>query len=218
MHDNDDADKKKADDAQRNAQLDFSGTGLHTVIVCEKKDNLAEKFTENGRAAYTCNMKTLKYNREAVFRYAQRWAFSRNPAYYDFSRIGGDCTNFASQCVYAGAGIMNFTPVYGWFYKTANDRTASWTGVEYFYRFLTENEGVGPFAEEVPLNRLEVGDIVQLGNETGDFYHSPVVVSVSNGIKIAAHSYDAFNRPLSTYNFARARGIHILGVRSAEND
>ena len=158
-------------------------------------------------------MTTLNYERESVFRYAQRWAFSRNPAYYDFSRIGGDCTNFASQCVFAGANVMNFTPIYGWFYKTANDRTASWTCVEYLYRFLTENEGVGPFAEEVPLSRLQVGDIVQLGNETGDFYHSPVVVSVSNGIKIAAHSYDAFNRPLSSYNYARARGIHILGVR-----
>lgn len=28
----------------------------------------------------------------------------RSPAYYDFSRIGGDCTNFASQGLYAGAG------------------------------------------------------------------------------------------------------------------
>jgi len=158
-------------------------------------------------------MITIEYDREAAFRYARRWAYSRNPAYYDFSRIGGDCTNFASQCVYAGAGVMNFTPTFGWFYKSANDRTPSWTGVEYFYNFMTQNKGVGPFAEEVPLEKLEVGDVVQLGTETGDFYHSPVVVSTENGIRIAAHSNDAFGRPLSSYRFARARGIHILGVR-----
>ena len=109
---------------------------------------------------------------------------------------------------------MNFTPTFGWFYRSTNDRTPSWTGVEYLYRFLTTNEGVGPFAEEVPLSQLEVGDIVQLGRATGDFYHSPVVVGVSNNlIFVAAHTYDAYYKPLNTYSYAQARGIHILGVR-----
>lgn len=159
-------------------------------------------------------MKIVSYNRTAAVAYARKWAFSRNPAYYNFQRIGGDCTNFASQCIYAGAGVMNFTPVTGWFYRSANDRAPSWTGVEYLYNFLIGNEGLGPFAEESPLSRLEVGDIVQLGRETGDFYHSPVVVGFSNGqILIAAHTYDAYMRPLSSYIYERARGIHILGVR-----
>ena len=159
-------------------------------------------------------MAELFYDRNAVVQYARGWAFGRNPAYYDFSRIGGDCTNYASQCIFAGAGVMNFTPVFGWFYRSADDRTASWTGVEFLYRFLTENKGAGPFAEEVPLNRLEIGDVVQLGRATGDFYHTPVVVGFSRGeILVAAHSYDALNKPLSSYSYARVRGIHILGVR-----
>ena len=112
----------------------------------------------------------LPYDRKAAAEYARKWALGRNPAYYDFSRIGGDCTNFASQCLYAGAKVMNFTPVTGWFYINANDRTASWTGVEYFYRFLVGNDGPGPFAEETDLKKLEIGDFVQLGRETGDFY------------------------------------------------
>ncbi len=159
-------------------------------------------------------MELLEYNRQAAYDYAKKWAFGRNPAFYDFSAIGGDCTNFASQCIYAGARVMNYTPTFGWFYRSANDRTPSWTGVEFLYNFLVNNEGAGPFAKEVPLNELEVGDIVQLGRATGDFYHSPVVVGVRRGnIYVAAHSYDAFNRPLSSYRYEQARGIHILGVR-----
>ena len=159
-------------------------------------------------------MKNVIYDRTLAVQYARRWAFRRNPAFYDFSAIGGDCTNFASQCIFAGAGEMNFTPTFGWYYISANDRTASWTGVEYLYRFLTENEGVGPYAKEVPLSELEAGDIVPLGRETGDFYHSPVVVGFSRGqILVAAHSYDAYDKPLSSYSFDRVRGLHVLGVR-----
>lgn len=159
-------------------------------------------------------MTNLPYQRTAAVAYARRWAFGRNPDFYDFSRIGGDCTNFASQCIYAGAGVMNFTPTFGWFYRSANDRTPSWTGVEYLYNFLVNNGGVGPYAKEVPPEELEIGDIVQLGRATGDFYHSPVVVGFSRGrILVAAHSYDAFDKPLDSYFFERVRGIHILGVR-----
>ena len=159
-------------------------------------------------------MDILNYDRAAAVAYARKWAFGRNPKFYDFSKIGGDFTNFASQCIYAGAGVMNFTPTFGWYYKSVNDRTPSWTGVEYLYNFLTANDGAGPFAEEVSLDKLEIGDVVQLGKATGDFYHSPVVVGFRRGqILIAAHSYDAYNRPLSSYSYEKIRGIHILGVR-----
>src|SRR5699024_10002843 len=109
---------------------------------------------------------------------------------------------------------MNFTPTYGWYYRSLNDRTPSWTGVEYLYNFVISNEGEGPYAKEVPLEELEKGDLVQLGRATGDWYHTPVVVGFKDGeILVAAHSYDAYNRPLSTYPAAKFRGLHILGVR-----
>ncbi|MGI6193630.1 MAG: amidase domain-containing protein [Christensenellales bacterium] len=159
-------------------------------------------------------MRTIPYNRAAAVAYAERWALSRNPAYYDFENLGGDCTNFASQCIYAGCGVMNYTPVTGWFYITANNRTASWTGVEFLYRFLVNNTGVGPFARVVPRTQVQPGDIVQLGTLEGRFYHSPVVVGViGNEIYLAAHTYDALWRPLSTYSFDRLRCLHIEGAR-----
>ena len=161
----------------------------------------------------------LPYDRAAAVAYAHKWAYRRNPLYFDFSAIGGDCTNFASQCIYAGAGIMNFTPLYGWFYRGADDRTPSWTGVQYLYDFLTRNLGAGPFASEVSLSQLEPGDVVQLAIDSEDRYqHTPVVVSVTSpdlsDILVAAHSYDVDFRPLSTYQIRRLRCLHIEGVRT----
>lgn len=160
------------------------------------------------------------YDRRAAVEYAGKWAFKRNPNYYNFETLGGDCTNFASQCVFAGSNVMNYTPTFGWYYKSANNRTASWAGVEYFYNFLTGNaqsigDGSGPFAEEVPANEIEVGDIIQLGRANGDFYHSPVVVGFAGGQPlVAAHTFDAYGRPISSYRFEQIRYIHILGVRT----
>ncbi len=158
-------------------------------------------------------MRETVYDRNAAVAYARQWALKRNPAFYDFQNIGGDCTNFASQCIYAGAKTMNYTPVYGWHYRSVSDRSASWTGVEYLYNFLTSNTSVGPYAREVPQEEIQTGDIIQLGRANGDFYHTLVVTETSPNILIAAHTYDALDRPLNTYDYYTARFLHIEGVR-----
>ena len=158
-------------------------------------------------------MNQIPYDRNAAVSYARKWALSRNKAYYDFENIGGDCTNFASQSIYAGAKVMNFTKVTGWYYRSSSDRSASWTGVEYLYRFLLNNHSVGPFGHIVSEKDVQIGDIVQLGKNNGSFYHSPVITSISPTILVAAHSYDAFDRPLETYIYDVVRFIHIDGVR-----
>lgn len=176
--------------------------------------------TQTPVGEYTDSMNVYDYDRGAAVAYARKWAMGRNPDFYDFNDIGGDCTNFASQCIYAGCGVMNYTPVFGWFYISTNKRTPSWTGVEFLYNFLIGNDGIGPFAKIVdPLDALP-GDVIQLGDSAGKFYHSPVVVDVPQGgarnlsqILIAAHTYDALDRPIDTYNAARLRALHIEGYR-----
>ena len=159
------------------------------------------------------------YDRRAAVAYAHRWAYGRNPAFYDYENIGGDCTNFASQCVYAGSGVMNDTPTYGWYYIDANRKAPAWTGVPYFYTFMTRKEAsVGPAAAEVPLQQVLPGDVIQLSFDGQRFQHTPVVVAllgppgIPSNILVAAHSYDADNRPLSTYEYKKLRPIHFLGV------
>ena len=164
-------------------------------------------------------MTQKNYDRIRAVLYARKWAFSRNPAYFSSNQIGGDCTNFVSQCLYAGSGVMNFTPVFGWFYRSANDRTASWTGVEYLYNFLISNLGDGPVAVETELSQIRHGDVIQLGRETGDFYHSCLVVGFRRGIPlVASHSLDAYNKPLTNYRFERIRYLHITGVNVPQSN
>lgn len=159
----------------------------------------------------------MEYNRSEAVAYAEKWAYGRNPQFYDFSEIGGDCTNFASQCIYAGSGVMNYTPIYGWFYKNANDRTPSWTGVNELFRFLTTNKGPGPQGRVVRLDEIQKGDVVQLKFTYSDrFDHTPVVTDAGRGtpetILVAAHTNDSKCRPLSTYKYTALRPIHIFNV------
>ena len=159
-------------------------------------------------------MRERGYDRDAAGAYAREWAMKRNPAYLNFDNLGGDCTNFASQCLYAGSRFMNPKKIYGWYYYSSSNRTASWTGVPYLYNFLTGNKGVGPYGADADATAMEVGDLVQLGHANGQFYHSPVVVAVEDGeIFVAAHTFDAYMRPLSSYVYDQVRFIHILGVR-----
>lgn len=160
----------------------------------------------------------MAYNRMAAVRYARRWAFQRNPAFYNFDEIGGDCTNFVSQCVFAGSGVMNFSTTLGWYYISPEVRAPSWTSVQFFYEFITQNEGVGPYGIDAPIEAVEIGDVMQFaygGSE--NFTHTLLVVSVGrnpnpDNILLAAHTNDAFRRPLSSYDITNARLLHIEGV------
>jgi len=158
-------------------------------------------------------LKLIEYDRNKAVQYATEWALSRNPEYYSFEGLGGDCTNFASQCVYAGCGVMNYTPTFGWYYISPDNRSPSWTGVEYFYNFMVNNKSTGPVARQTNLNLAKPGDVLQLGQSDGTFYHSLVVLSVTdNEIFIAANTNDALLRPLSSYNYAQIRCIHFEGA------
>lgn len=163
----------------------------------------------------------IPYNRAAAVAYAHKWAYSRNPLFYDYEEIGGDCTNFASQCLYAGTGIMNFTPTYGWYYIDANNKAPAWTGVVYFRNFLLRgNHSPGPVAIETDLSQLLPGDFIQLNFKGEVFSHTPIVVQVGSpatpeNVLLAAHSYDADYRPLSTYQYQDIRYLHILGANPA---
>ena len=164
------------------------------------------------------NMANQKaFDRDAAIAYSFQWALSRNPRYYDFTLIGGDCTNFISQCIYAGSMVMNPKPTYGWYYYSLYKRSPSWTSVNYLYQFLTTNQTKGPYAGLIPLESIQPGDIIQLQNDTGAFYHTLLVVELTGpptpeNILINAHDIDSLRRPLITYQYKAYRCLRIKGV------
>ncbi len=161
-------------------------------------------------------MLLIDYNRQDALDYAREWAFSRNPDFYNFDNLGGDCTNFVSQCIFAGAKQMNYTRDTGWYYISIQDRAAAWTGVTFLYNFLVSNTGLGPYATEVTADEITTGDVIQLGRDDGSFYHSLFVTATTPEILVAAHTNDAFNRPLDSYVYDKARFLHIEKVRIPE--
>lgn len=154
----------------------------------------------------------MSYNRNAVYEYAKIWAYSRNPKYYDYDRIGGDCTNFVSQCIYAGWNQMNYSKTNGWYYINANDKSPSWTGVEFLYNFLVSNKGPGPIGYAADINQLEIGDVIQLSFDGIRYSHSLIVVK--NGTStadtlVAAHTFNTFGKKVYDYIYVKYRCVHI---------
>lgn len=163
----------------------------------------------------------IPYDRRRAVEYARRWALARNPLFIDFTGQGGNCTNFVSQCIFAGAPVMNYTETFGWYYISADERAPAWSGVDELYNFLTgapdfvaQNKGYGPFASDARSSRkVEIGDVIQLANEEGRFYHSLIISDFTpDDVLVCAQSDDALDRPLSTYNYTSLRALHIEGA------
>lgn len=163
-------------------------------------------------------MKEIPYNRNNVIEYARKWAYGRNPQYYNFDNVGGDCTSFVSQCIYAGSKVMNYSKQNGWYYINGNNKSQSWSGVEFLHNFLTKNKSVGPYGNEVGQDKIALGDIAQLSFDGDKFSHSLVIVKIEdntdlNQVFISSHTFDSFNKRILEYNYEKIRFIHIEGVR-----
>ena len=58
-----------------------------------------------------------------------------------------------------------------------------------------------------------VGDVIQLGSGSR-VYHSLLVTAVRSGMPyVAQHTFAAFDRPLDSYSYEKARCINIIGAR-----
>jgi hypothetical protein len=121
---------------------------------------------------------------------------------------------------------MNYTPDFGWYYVSPEDRAPAWSSVDYFFDFLTgtpafaeQNGGIGPFGKVVPHEEAEPGDLIQFANSRGEWYHTVVITGMDGAeIFVSAQTNDALDRPLSSYNFTDARYLHVEGVRIGIDD
>ena len=174
---------------------------------------------------YGWRMSLRPYNREAAVAYARRWALSRNPAFTDYEHMGGNCTNFASQVLYAG-GMPFVTSAShaggNWYWFSDRSRSPSWTSARYLRDFMMNHnlpeKGPRPgiVARYVGFGELEPGDLVL--KYMGDTLTHTMIVTerlyypdgTVRDYLIAQNSYDLLDYPLSMKD-GRHVYVKILG-------
>ncbi|MFR9189079.1 MAG: amidase domain-containing protein [Anaerotruncus massiliensis (ex Togo et al. 2019)] len=154
------------------------------------------------------------YDRSKAAAYAEKWAFSRNPRYISFDGMGGDCTSFVSQCLYAGTGVMNFTAIPAG--TTIPPPTAPPPGAACPSLPLSGGQPLGRALRPGGGARgAGAGDLIQLGDASDKWYHS-LVTEVTGTISSCPPTPSTPPPPLSSYVYAQARGIHIEGRAAGE--
>lgn len=168
-----------------------------------------------------------RYNRMDAVKYALTYALHPNPYYRYFlveGNLGGDCSNFISQCLYAGGAPMDFGSPRPWWYKKgpggmSDTWSISWAVAHSLYWCLKVRNELnipGLQGEEVPdAGLLQLGDVIQYENYNGMIYHSGIVTSFSyeGGKKeplISHHTYNAINVPYTEHS---AKKIHFMRIK-----
>lgn len=173
-----------------------------------------------------------EYDREKAVAYSYKWVAEdgvvRNQEYTDYSDYGGNCQNYASQCILAGGVPMDVIGEYEaqwkWYgdemsyYEEEYGRSGSWAGTEYFYEYCNSNTGSGLVAKtDMNIYSAQPGDVLQYVVD-GWAQHSVVVSKViydNDGnvmeILINSNTTDRKDYPLTAYGYTKIRLIRIIG-------
>jgi hypothetical protein len=122
----------------------------------------------------------MPYRREEAVAYADRWWNRSNPEYETFPV---NCTNYVSQCLFAGGAPMNYTGKRetGWWYKGRQGGrelwSYSWAVANSLAAYLSGKRAVGLRAERVASPwELALGDVICYDwDGTGRYQHTTVV-------------------------------------------
>ncbi|ASA25545.1 amidase domain-containing protein [Paenibacillus donghaensis] len=142
---------------------------------------LSRKIARGGSGS-----REVRYNREEAAAYADLWWKDGNPEYEIFAV---DCTNYVSQCLFAGGAPINYTGKRetGWWYKGYNGKqewwSFSWAVSDSLQRYLSASRSDGLQAEAVDRpEQLMLGDVILYDwDGNGLFQHSTVVTAFDAG-------------------------------------
>lgn len=166
------------------------------------------------------------YNISRAVDYALTYALEMNPKFGNYEKWGGDCTNYVSQCLYAGGIPFDEEGMdvrYKWYWYSEAMRAPSWTAADSL-RFYMENNNnqnqpsFGLRAEPTTIYNLLRGDVIQFVESDNQAYHSIICTGyiVRNGqvvdYLISQHSgYREDNSVrLKNYPLSRKKGNKIF--------
>jgi len=126
--------------------------------------------------------RTATYDRQQAAAYADRWWEAGNPAYLEFAV---DCSNYVSQCIFAGGAPMNYTDKRGsgWWYRGQSGKqelwSYSWAVADSLRRFLgSSRSGLKATVVHSP-QELAEGDVISYSWQgNGHYGHSTVVTAL----------------------------------------
>ncbi|CAG8818977.1 1021_t:CDS:1 [Gigaspora margarita] len=131
--------------------------------------------------------KPLVYDRNKAVSYANQYCSKPNPNYIEQKSV--DCTNFASQVLYAGGIPMD---------NSWRPDKRAWVDVDYFYGYLISSK----LAKECQLAELRPGDFIQYRSPNADktnFHHTVIVVKGGQNPIVDSHSQNACNKSHSYF-------------------
>lgn len=160
------------------------------------------------------------YNRRGAVAYADRYCgvktgpgreFGYNPAYHDYTDMGGDCTNFVSQVLGdSKAGALPHDSAWHYDYTSSKGGSRAWVETDAFAAHLTGSGTArllarGSFRDvQAPtpgfprgaLGELEPGDIIAY-EEKGEIQHFAVVTAkdASGYLLVNTHTADRHRVP-----------------------
>ena len=169
----------------------------------------------------------IAYDRQKAIDYAYKYYHSRSDDWYDFSDEGGNCQNYASQCIYAGIGKMDYSGDYQWKCYINNSeydpginedneksgRSVSWVHVSTFKDYCENNDDIGLVTDsDININYAEVGDIIQVGSTSVS--HTTIVSKVVDGhILLNSNTIDMKDWPIEACIYQTKELIKILGYK-----
>lgn len=183
------------------------------AIITENQENSLYQSSRNSSDGL---LKSNSYNASSAVNYAVRYANSYNSQYDSYFK---DCTNFVSQALHAGGismrnpsyvreGITNTTSywysiryeewhtnnyVYRW--KTST----SWINVDALYSYSVKHGAAVYTYNSLSgiQNNARIGDVVQLKNAKGNWYHSIIITGGTRGnYTYCGHTTSRKNYPL----------------------
>lgn len=198
------------------------------ALKTEAKENKIYQVYKNNTSILSLNRAT-SYSASKAAKYAVKYAKSYNKEYNSHLK---DCTNFVSQALKAGGismkkpsvmdrGITKTTSywysiryedwhtngyVYNWF------ESSSWVGVDDLYKYCLNNGATIYIRNSLKSlqNDAKIGDIVQIKNSKGNWYHSIIITGGSKGnYKYCGHTSNRENYNLSNVGDGNFRIIRF---------
>ncbi|RYM05779.1 hypothetical protein EWH99_05040 [Sporolactobacillus sp. THM7-7] len=138
------------------------------------------------------------YDRLEAVRYAENWWNRRNPR---FPNVTNDCTNYVSQCLFAGGIPMTGQPVRnrGWWHQR-NNWSFSWAVANSLCLYLNRSGNIIGAVEEDRPEKLVPGDVICYDFEGDGRWNHNTIVTAKDAFGeplVNAHTYDCRMREWS---------------------